>query len=768
MAPQLTLVQYLNENDRQLAESVLGKHGPVSTTPVQVRGYADEEDVRALEERGLIVEQVPAEPTLSWLEPDAQEELPPEMLADDSGPRSPIQEAAAAAPRVYLIQMEGPLLAEWRQRLDQLGVELLRRVPEFAFTAALTDEQLAAVQNLPFVVRVPEYDARLTLRRLSGVMTRTEAQEPQPSPPGQDAALESSVIGAAQSAAETAQFELRCHNPKDLPQVAEAMAHDPRIQEVEVIGTKIRFRGENDQRLLGELGAMPQVSVVDRQRVAELSVTFARAAIGVEWSKPAPGGGSVVEALPWDGTGGVVGVADTGVEHPDLQPRLAEAPIPVGDPDDLNDPVGHGTHVCGIIAAVAPGVRLLVQSVRASGNQLTGLPDRLNDLFQQVYDRGVRIHNNSWGFPVKEEKANWTPDSAEVEEFVYQHPDFLVVFAAGNTGMQPDPLPQGDVVGSVAEKSINSPSTAKNCLAVGACCSPRGDGPYEGLSWSQYRPPRFRHPQVAQEPICGDPDCLAAFSSRGPVDDNRVKPDLLAPGTAILSTRSEASQPEHPFPDPNGRQAYMSGTSMAAPVVTGAAAIVRQYYVQERGHASPSAALLKATLINGTVPISRTTAGTARPNVHQGYGRLDLRRTLPLPNNPEGFRLLFVDVARESPQALHSQDSQRVQWRRDVHVAAGLPLRVTLAWTDLPEKGLQQDLDLTVVTPGGTQLLGNADWPKPVPTHKRDHTNNVEQVVIEAPETGEYRILVVAFETWKETQGFSLVVTGKLESDLLP
>ena len=71
---------------------------------------------------------------------------------------------------------------------------------------------------------------------------------------------------------------------------------------------------------------------------------------------------------------------------------------------------------------------------------------------------------------------------------------------------------------------------------------------------------------------------------------------------------------------------------MASPVVAGAAAIVRQYFVDHRKYAKPSAALLKATLINGAVWSECKTvqdAETGMPNYHQGYGRLDLSRTVP-------------------------------------------------------------------------------------------------------------------------------------------
>jgi hypothetical protein len=157
-----------------------------------------------------------------------------------------------------------------------------------------------------------------------------------------------------------------------------------------------------------------------------------------------------------------------------------------------------------------------------------------------------------------------------------------------------------------------------------------------------------------------------------------------------------------------------------------------------------------------------------QPNFHQGFGRLDLLAALPVPGNPEGFRLLFRDVDRKSAEALNKSVSGKGRWTGKVQIAAGVPLRATLCWTDKPGKGLQQELDLVVTFPDGKKKLVGNHLLKRLSAFPTDHRNNVEQVIIEKPEAGNYTINVLAYNTPFEDQGFSLVVTGKLMSDFLP
>lgn len=837
-AMKYLIVQTLDEEERKFAEDALEPNGGISVSGAYVRGYGDDECANTLRERNLIVEQVPDEVSLNWLEPGDRQ--PAAELADaGESEMSPLRELAVDVPDVCVIQFAGPLLSKWRKKLDELGVELLSAKPGFAFKARVKTQSSQSIADLDFVKRVVRYDPGERYERLRKDTRRVKEHRQQvrqeeraaksassetethyeslvemayagdesemtasaedsapnelyyssaeggavPEPAASGAAGDSELASAEtpggspsptptptdDSSSAFLQYDVKTHLPEQINELGEALRADDRIKDVEIGRFKIRFSCEEDSPVLQELTAMTQiVSRVDPYIEPELTINCVRSAIGVATEDE-------TDLLPWDGTGVLVGVADSGVDdtHPDLRAPVLDPVISRAGTDGDPDPKGHGTHVCGVIAGdgtaslgklrgVAPGARLVVQGLVDVNGKLKGLPLEMGDLFQEAYDRGVRIHNDSWGHKVD---GRYSIDSYEVDQFVYDHPDFLVVFSVGNDGKQTENGQSAvDKFGRILLMSVRSPATAKNALAVGACCSSRKDGPYKLRTWSYYNP-IFSRPLVSDEPVCGDAAYLAAFSSRGPSDDERIKPDLVAPGTVIVSARKFGSEEKKVYEGSDSYQ-YMSGTSQAAPVVSGAAAIIRQYFSQEHHHEA-SAALLKATLINGTTWLTSQTAQmeVGQPNFHQGFGRLNLGLTLPNPNNPE-LKLTFNDVDRNSQAALNGAVPARKRWLRRIEVESGLPLLVTLAWTDKPGHGLQQNLDLTVVKPDGQKVYGNHRMQRPS-WAPLDRHNNIQQVVIEDPQPGIYVVYVLAYNTPFENQGFSLVATGKLTTDLV-
>ena len=507
-------------------------------------------------------------------------------------------------PNFYLIGLSGPLLEDLRAQLKNAGVELLEFVPQNSYTARLTPAQARAARKLSFVTSVRIY--------------REEDTGPVNATPSREISFDT----APDVARNIRTYDLRLHLADDLPAVLSRL-RELGVNIAGASGRKVRlYLLENDRRA-DEIVSMPEVAAMEEYVPPKLYNNVARVLMGID---PNPNLG-IQPNFKLSGDGQVVGVADTGLDqaHPDFKGRIAGL-VARGRPNDPSDPHGHGTHVSGSvlgsgaasrrkICGTAPGAKLFFQSLLDSSGGLGGLPLNLGDMFEEAYQAGARVHNNSWGAATS---SMYTFNSIDVDEYVAGRRDMLIVIAAGNEGSAANCV--NSQKGFVDWLSIGSPATAKNALTVGASRSSRTKGGISSLTYGQGWPSDFPDPPIASESVSGNPECLAAFSSRGPCDDRRVKPDLVAPGTDILSTKSSLAPLRNFWGayQTNGKYAYMGGTSMATPLVSGCAALVREYYVKQRSH-SPSAALLKATLINGTRSLCRAGRG----------GRLRLNAQFP-------------------------------------------------------------------------------------------------------------------------------------------
>jgi subtilisin family serine protease len=530
---------------------------------------------------------------------------------------------------------------------------------------------------------------------------------------------------------------------------------------------KVRIYVMEGSPVLGELASQVDVQSLQEFVPRKLFNDKARVLLGID-----QGAGTV----PFDGAGEIIAVADTGLDssHPDLPAGRIVSVIARGRPGDSSDPHGHGTHVtgsalgdgaasAGAFKGAAPGAKLVFQSLLDSNGELGGLPLDLIDLFEEAYLQGARIHNNSWG---TETASTYTFESIEVDEYVHKRRDLLIVIAAGNEGQAANRI--NTPAGFVDWLSIGAPATAKNALTVGASRGDRTTGPYSQYLWGQAWASDFPDPPIANELISGNPQCMAAFSSRGPSDDRRIKPDVVAPGTDILSCKSSMA-PVKNFWGPylqNAHYAYDGGTSMATPLVSGCAALVRQYYRSEQDW-SPSAALVRATLINGATKLtgndsnaSNQVGAVPEANFDQGFGRVDVAQSIPSPVSPN-LSLAFVDNWND-PARKFTQTGQRRRYR--LKVRAGLPLRVCLAYTEFPARALQNNLKLFIQDPSGKKLFGNEQLRLSLGGPDRD--NNVEAVHIPIATAGFHTIQVTATNLLHTPQDFALVVTGDLDGVL--
>ena len=248
---------------------------------------------------------------------------------------------------------------------------------------------------------------------------------------------------------------------------------------------------------------------------------------------------------------------------------------------------GHGTNVASIAAGygagsaqvdpdgfsygmgAAPGVRLGASKIfDCDGNFELSPADGFAGVAEQAWASGARISNNSWGFHQPGLLGVYTPDAQLFDSLVRDaqpggaHQPMVEVFAAGNEG-----------AGGAA--TVNAPGTAKNVITVGASESRRQVG---GITCG------------VDDGGADNPGDIIEFSSRGPTDDGRLKPDLVAPGTRLVGAAPQIGSLyegfgvcQKFFPTGNTFYSLQSGTSQAAPAVSGAAALIRSWYRRVHG-----------------------------------------------------------------------------------------------------------------------------------------------------------------------------------------
>ncbi len=664
----------------------------------------------------------------------------------------------AEAAGVYLLQFSGPVLDEWKQAVEKLGAQIGPYIPDYAFIVRMDTAAKAAVEAQSFVRWVGVYQPAY---KLAESIDRSTSRS-----------YRVLLAPWADGAAVTGVFSALDENSRGYSD-----------------GYTVVLNGEQ----VDQAAYMPDVLWIEPLYLNQLHNDVGGGTIM---------GGTTAWASGYTGSGVTVAIADTGIDtgvagtiHQDFAGRIANiyswpvqyadygygcATSNTGADDGAADKAsGHGSHVAGSVAGsgAASGGQLKGLAYQASivfqateqyttwtspsaycqnGYTLTGIPDDVRQLLQQAYTAGARTHNNSWGGGTS---GVYDTQAGLFDNFLFTNQDFAVTVSAGNSGTD------ANNDGYVDDNSVKSPAASKNVITIGASDNERSIGGYSAYTWTELWGDDFSAAPTGIDRTSDSRQELAAFSSRGPMNDGRIKPDLVAPGTNILSVRSSLATGSG-WGSYNTYYMYMGGTSMASPLSSGAAALVRDYYIDGEGHANPSAALVKATLINSAVDIS-------------GYGTASREAGLPIPNNHEGWGLIDVGAAT-TPGAREFVDntsglSTGGLWSQQYTVSAGKPFKVTLVWSDkdgTPSSGkaLVNDLNLRVTAPGGTVIyLGNrftGGWS--VTGGSADTINNVENVYVQSPTAGSWKVEVLGANIPTGPQRFALVIDGNLGATALP
>lgn len=633
---------------------------------------------------------------------------------------------------LFLIQFTGTAQPAWREQLRALGVELLHYVPDDAFVARFTGTQPAQLHQLEFVRWVGDYRVEHKLHRKLW-------------PGNLDSSQASRSVAVWLSSAATA---------SETQQVKQTLLSLQQESGHQFGGV---LRGWLEVARLGALAASDAVLWIepapDMKLFDEVSSRIVAGA--------GPPGQTLVQSLGYTGAGVTVAVADSGLDsgitnfmHPDIAGRvraLFHYGLP-GQLEDAADEHSHGTHVAGIIAGngavgqtdengflyglgVAPGAQLIGQRIfDAAGNYAP--PPSFETLTRDARRAGAEIGSNSWG---DDNQGRYDLTAMEFDALVRDadllalgDQPYILEFSAGNAGPAP--------------RTIGTPAVAKNVIATGAANSDRRNLPIEEFTIFD-----------------GGPETMADFSSRGPCEDGRIKPDLVAPGSWIASLRSIYANDDYAWWPISQDYLYQGGTSQSGPHVSGAAAVFVQFYRTHHGGATPSPALVKAALINSATDMDDFVETDPVPNNDEGWGRLDLPTLIASERDFD-----FLDqTALLTNGALFE--------KRILIGSPGEPLKVTLTYTDVPGNpaavvALVNDLDLEVLAPDGRRYLGNRfDFGESIPDAAGSDTiNNVEAVHLFAPVPGEYIVRVrgtrVVADARRDTpatdQDFALVVSG--------
>ncbi|MBM4264409.1 MAG: serine protease [Deltaproteobacteria bacterium] len=667
----------------------------------------------------------------------------------------------ADGPHHYVIQFIGPVKQSWLTAVRATGAKLRNPYGNFGYIVWARPAMLAKIAELRFVHFVEHlaHQARLA-PGLTGPAARGDGDLPRRQVrPGVYSVeiFDASDTERIARAARTLGFKV--------------LSKEARAKLLLVESTE---NAAPRRKQLQDLCTVHGVRFIRERALRRTSNNVATGIMGNVFTATATNG------LKLAGDGEVVAVCDTGLDtgdtssiHADFAGRIvAIKSYPItpdwnsiifntnGDdgPADLDS--GHGTHVAGsvlgngaasssgpaVIRGHAHKAKLVFQAIeqemkwrpnapawaRAERYLLSGIPANLRPLFQFARNQGARVHSNSWGGG---DAGAYDDQCEQFDQFVWDNKDFCFVIAAGNDGTDND----GD--GKINLTSVTSPGTAKNCVTVGACENLRPE--FNTEKYGEWWPGDFPVNPIKGDPMANNAAQVVAFSSRGPTLDGRVKPEVVAPGTFILSTRSSRLAPNNfawgAYPT-NHKYFHMGGTSMATPLVAGALAVIREFLRKKRNIANPSAALLKALLIAGAQRLTGTApVGTILDN-HQGFGRVNLDRSLKTP-------LLTVDAPGLTT-------GEKATFTVAVPTSSKA-LRIALAYTDFPSDTLVNNLNLMATDPSGKRYIGNRSNVSQGPI-VFDANNNAEAIHASNAKKGSWSVEVIASNVTSVRQDFAL------------
>lgn len=605
----------------------------------------------------------------------------------------------------YILQFGGYVTDEWIKSLTDAGVEVLQYVPNQAFFVYGDDESIARVANHSRVRWIGSYSGP---QKISPVL-RDQLESAQ-----KGTAVSRGITPIEKTKRGTALFDISVFARADLDNVAALLQE--RFGKGFLRLSRLRhnffdlIRIELDPRDVESVAAFPDVvgiePVIGTRNEDERSNQILAGNYINSTTILGPGYNPASQ-FGADGTNVTVSVVDDGIGIP------GDGDFYISTLNAVNGPLrgapsgalGHGHLNATIIAGATPygpvdslfynygiGVapRANIVSIPRNRNGYTGTDaDVYNDsvLTPGPNGAGAYISNNSWGNGTNSNVYSNTVEGAF---------DGYVQDASEDPGI--DPITLVFSAGNAGNDGLTRPKVAKNIISVG-----NSEGLRSDLAGSN----------------ADNMDDIAADSSRGPAADGRIKPDIVAPGTAITGGRSGTDSLSGNI---GTFHRWSSGTSHSAAHVTGLAALFAQYWYTANSGERPTPSLIKAALINSARDLNGNGTSASIPNATEGWGRPNLKFMLNTGVGMKYFNEMFTLSNAGDGIGLTGSvaDSSK-------------PLRVTLVWSDPPgvtDPALVNNLDL-VVTVNGVEYKGNVfSNGSSVPGGLADTRNNVENVFL--------------------------------------
>ena len=443
-------------------------------------------------------------------------------------------------------------------------------------------------------------------------------------------------------------------------------------------------------------------------------------------------GANILQTIPYglDGAGVKVGVWDAGSirnTHRELTGRVTKK----NATSVLDD---HSTHVAGTIASSGVDANAKGMAPRSTIDSY----DWDNDYAEMTATgaatatdlTGVSLSNHSYGYGANsDDMGRYEKEAQTVDALVWAMPYYLPLWAAGNE--------QDSLTALGGYQSITFNSLAKNILTIGAV----NDAVVAGI----------------RTPSSGS---MSTFSSWGPTDDGRIKPDLVANGVSVYSSTAGSD---------SSYDGTYSGTSMATPNAAGSTALLQQLYANSFGQ-RPRASLLKALLIHTADDL-----GNPGPDYKFGWGLINLKAAADI--------VLAHKATPSAPRIHENALTSTLKTTTTTFTWDGVsPIRATLSWTDpagAPQTAADSrtpnvvhDLDLKITGPDGATTYLPYVMPfvgawtaaamSASATTGKNRADNTEQVYISNPNrSGTYTVTVsMEGQLTTNSQPYALVVTG--------